>query len=112
MIEPWQVWLADLEPLAGHDQAGMRPVVVLSSEFHLRINVGRLVTVAPLTTRYRDLAYRVPVKNPYRSETSYVVTEQVRTLSTSRFEGTDCWWRLSDAEIRYVRRALSFMVEF
>jgi mRNA interferase MazF len=111
VIEPWQVWLADLDPTVEHGQGAVRPVLVISSAFHLRINVGRTVTVTPMTNRLRNLSYRVPVQNPHRQETTYVVTDQVRTISTLRFRYTEPWWTLNDGEISEVRRSLINMVD-
>lgn len=111
MIEAWQVWLADLEPVEGHEQGGVRPVVVVSSEFALRVNVGRMVTVAPITSKFRRLDFRIQITNP-KGEPNWVITEQLRTISTARFARMKPWWNLSEDEINDARRALRFMVDF
>lgn len=111
MIEPWQVWLADLDATEGHAQAGARPCLVVSSDFHLRAISGRMATVVPITSSQRDLRSRVPIENP-EGEINWVVTEQLRTIPTFRFVRDKPWWRLSSSEVDEVRRAMQFMVEF
>lgn len=51
MIESWRwrVFIANLDPVIGSEQAGTRPVLVVSEEDYNR--VMPLVTVLPLTSR-------------------------------------------------------------
>lgn len=79
------VWLADLNPTRGHEQAGMRPVLVVS---HDVFNAGPadLVIVLPITSTYRGIPTHVPMRPPeggVRAE-SYILTEGVRSISKSR----------------------------
>lgn len=111
MIEPWQVWMTDLDPIEGHEQSGMRPAVVVSSDFHIRLSLGRTVTVMPLTSTASRRSYRVPVENPHNGRISFGITEQIRTISTSRFERDRPWWVLKDQEVDQIRRAMRAMVD-
>lgn len=111
MIEPWQVWLADLDPVEGHEQAGQRPVVIVSSALHLRGMQGRMATVAPITSKYRAAHNRVEIRNP-KGQPNWVITEQLRTVDTRRFARSTPWWTLSDPEIADVRHSLRYMVDF
>lgn len=111
MIEPWQVWLADLDPTEGQEQAGVRPVVVVSSAFHLRLQIGRMATVAPITGNPQTThGYRVPIVND-KGDTSWVLTDHMRTISTSRFVRSEPWWNLGVAEVRQVQRILRHMLD-
>lgn len=81
-----EVWLADLDPVAGHEQAGRRPALVVSVD---SFNASRadLVTVLPMTSRARpNNPFRIEVRPPEGGVTtaSYVIGEQVRTLSKRR----------------------------
>jgi mRNA interferase MazF len=80
-----EVWLVDLNPIAGHEQGGRRPALVLSVD---TFNASRaeLVTVLPITSRARALRSRVEVQPPEGglSSLSYIIAEQVRTISTQR----------------------------
>lgn len=105
-VTTWDVWFADLDPTKGNEQAGDRPVVIVSTALHLRI-APTLVTVLPMTTRHRDLLHRVPAT--LDRITGYVITEQVRTISRARLRrrlGT-----LGVKEISEVRAVLARMID-
>jgi mRNA-degrading endonuclease toxin of MazEF toxin-antitoxin module len=55
-----EIWLADLRPTRSQEQAGRRPVLVLSVDF---FNAGpaNLVVVLPLTSTQRDIPLHVKV---------------------------------------------------
>jgi mRNA interferase MazF len=104
---PWQVWWAELDPTVGNEQAGRRPVLVVSSPFHLALTAQALVTVLPITSRHRPTwAHRVPVQ--FNGRTSYVITEQVRTVAQSRLVGAAIT-QLTPAEVNAVRVVLGQM---
>lgn len=83
--ERGEVWLADLNPTRGREQAGMRPVLVIS---HDVFNAGPadLVVVLPITSTYRGIPTHVPVQPPEGGlhAESYILTEAVRSISKSR----------------------------
>jgi mRNA interferase MazF len=54
------VWLAALDPTRGREQAGTRPVVVVSSDAFNR-GPGDLVVALPVTTHERRVKLHVPV---------------------------------------------------
>ena len=80
-----EVWLADLEPTRGNEQAGQRPVLVVSTD---RFNQGRsrLVVAVPFTTRRRDLPIHVEVRPPDGGlrEVSFAMCEQIRSIAIDR----------------------------
>jgi mRNA interferase MazF len=79
------VLLCDLNPIAGREQGGVRPVVVVS---HPRFAaVPGLFIAVPLTSRYRGLEHHVQVAADERTglkQVSYAMTEQVRAMSSER----------------------------
>jgi len=81
-----EVWYADLEPVRGHEQGGRRPVLVISVD-EFNAGLAELVIAAPLTTRRRALASRVPVEPPEGgvTRTSDIRCEDLRSLSRGRF---------------------------
>lgn len=80
-----EVWLADLDPVEGHEQAGRRPVLVLSVDT-FNASPAELVTVLPITSKPRAIRTRIEVRPPEGklSKTSYIIGEQTRTISTRR----------------------------
>ena len=87
MIPPrrGEVWLVSLDPTKGHEQAGVRPALVLSVD-GVNASAAGLVTVLPITSKARAVRTRVEVLPPEGGLTlvSYVIGEQTRTVSKSR----------------------------
>jgi len=103
-ILPGQVWFVDFDPVRGREQGKDRPALVVSSQFHLDITLGHLVSVLPLTTvERRGWVHRVSV----RSGGGWVITEQIRTVSAERFRRYAPEIALSDGELDEVRRVLA-----
>jgi mRNA interferase MazF len=79
------VLLCDLNPVAGREQGGIRPVVVVS---HRRYAViPGLFLAVPLTSRDRGLEHHVGIPADERTglqRVSYAMTEQVRAISSQR----------------------------
>lgn len=87
MTHPAQrdVWLARLDPIAGHEQAGTRPIVVISRD---AFNAAgwRLCLCVPLSTRDRGSPLHVRVDPPEGGvrASSFALVDQVRALDRSR----------------------------
>jgi mRNA interferase MazF len=70
-------WLT-LDPQAGHEQAGRRPVLILSPlAFNERTT---LAFCCPVTSRVRGHVFEVPLPDGLRV-TGVVLTEQLKSLS-------------------------------
>ena len=80
-----EVWVVDLEPSVGHEQGGVRPTLVISGDRFNRSPAG-LVTIAPITGTDRGLIAHVRVDPPEGGlvKTSFIMTDQVRTISRLR----------------------------
>ncbi len=103
-----EIWLADLNPTRGHEQAGRRPVAVISED---RLNNGPagLVVVLPVTSTIRPIPSHVVVAPPEGGlqVPSAVICEAIRSISTDRL--VERWGRLglkSLARIEDVLRIL------
>ena len=87
MTQPAQcdVWLARLDPITGHEQAGTRPVVVISRD---AFNAAgwRLCLCVPLSTRDRASPLHVRIDPPEGGvgATSFALVDQIRSLDGSR----------------------------
>ncbi len=76
----FSIWGVDLNPTRGSEQAGFRPVLVVSpDEMNKNLNT---VIVAPMTTRRRGWPSRVRVR--HNNKTGEVALDQLRTLDQSR----------------------------
>lgn len=80
-----EIWYANLNPTKGSEQAGMRPVVIVSGDLlneHLNI-----VIVMPLTTKikgYKGNPILKPTKNNGLSANSEVLVFHIRSVSKIR----------------------------
>ena len=78
------VLLADLDPVAGHEQGGRRPVLVLSGPSYNELRNEQLV-VAAITSRERGLPFHIPVGTDSGLRMpSWVQSESVRAISVQR----------------------------
>jgi len=77
------VW-ADLDPVQGHEQAGQRPVVVISDDI-LNRHSGTVIAMA-LTGREPRAGFPLthPLSQNLGGKQAWVKITQIRTLSTKR----------------------------
>lgn len=76
---------AEPDPSVGREQAGHRPVLIVSSNDALDA-ITQVVTTIPLTTRARGWATHIPVAGDTTGlpHPTWALCEQVRTISTHR----------------------------
>ena len=75
---------ADLNPVRGHEQAGTRPVVIISHDvFNQRSGtiIGMAVTSQPQKAGF---PLTLQLSRPIQGKQAWVKVSQVRTLSTDR----------------------------
>lgn len=80
-----EIWNADLNPTRGHEQAGKRPVLVISTDI---FNEGPadFVVVLPITSKGKGIAMHVEVE-PEQSGLkmkSYVLCDGIRSIAKER----------------------------
>ena len=86
-----EIWLVDLEPVAGAEANKVRPVVVVSNDAANRRATDRghgVVTVVPVTsnvTRVLPFQTLLPQDATGLHEPSKAQAEQVRSLDVARF---------------------------
>ncbi|MGP0065707.1 MAG: type II toxin-antitoxin system PemK/MazF family toxin [Isosphaeraceae bacterium] len=79
------VWIVDLDPIIGHEQGGIRPVLVVSEDRFNRSQAG-LIMITAITTTERGLNVHIAVDPPEGGLTkpSFIMTDQVRAISKLR----------------------------
>jgi mRNA interferase MazF len=104
-----EVWLANLDPPFGHEQAGRRPVLVVSVD---AFNSGRsgLAVVLPITSRVRPLPLHVPVSPPEGGLRlpSAILCDAVRSIDQRRL--IDCWGSVSPATLALTEGCLRHLL--
>ncbi|WP_213697660.1 type II toxin-antitoxin system PemK/MazF family toxin [Acetomicrobium sp.] len=87
MAEPsrGEIWLVDLNPVRGHEQAGRRPALVVSVDGFNHGPAG-LVIVIPITTKDKGIPLHVGVFPPEGglNEQSFIKCEDVRSVAKER----------------------------
>lgn len=91
------IWIS-LNPLAGHEQAGHRPALLLSPRAYNR-KVG-LAIVCPLTTRIKGYPFEVLIPEGLKA-TGAVLADQVKSLDWAAREAS-LLCRVPDRVVREV----------
>lgn len=104
------VWLIDLNPTRGHEQAGTRPCVVLSTDIFNHGPAG-LHVIVPMTSRDRGIRWHVPVHPPEGGlrRPSYIKCEDIRSVTFERFSAR--WGILSSQTMVEVERRMRILLE-
>lgn len=91
------VYWANLNPTVGHEQSGLRPVLVLSDEA-FNSSSGTIVAL-PITSRPGKMGFpfTMEIRTARLPKQSWVKISQVRTLSTERLSKRIC--RLKSHEV-------------
>jgi mRNA interferase MazF len=103
-----EIWLADLSPVRGHEQAGKRPCLVVSVDLFNQSPAG-LVIVLPVTAKAKGIRSHVCIDPPEAGikETSYIKCEDVCSISTERL--TSRWGAVSPDTLTEVEDRLRIL---
>ena len=106
-----EVWLADLNPTRGHEQAGRRPVLVVSDD-HFNSGPADLVIVLPVTSRIRGVPSQIVVRPPeggLRQE-SAIICEGIRSVTQERLFKR--WGIVGPSTLDVIEDALRILLSF
>lgn len=101
-IKRGQIYYADLSPVQGSEQGGLRPVLIVQNDVGNKY--APTVIVAPLTTRMTKHKLPTHCLTSTTGVMSLILCEQVRTADKSRLK--DYVTTLSTNEMEKVDRAL------
>jgi mRNA interferase MazF len=91
MIEPprrGEIFIVELNPVAGHEQEGRRPFLVLSIGAMNRAPKDLVIGLPLTSTEWNNnLHVRIEPGKSGLSRVSYAMPEMVRSISTQRFRG-------------------------
>ena len=110
LLSRGEVWMAQLDPVSGHEQGGTRPVLIISSDA-LNHGPATLAIVAPITSRARQLASQVQVEPPEGglTLTSFIMCDHLRSVSHGRLLRR--LGRVSPATLRQVEDRLTMLLD-
>jgi mRNA interferase MazF len=109
-----EVWLAELDlkpPARGHEQAGRRPVLVLSvNEFNH--GPAELVVVLPITSKEKGIPFHVQIIPPEAGvkQKSFIKCEDIRSIAKERL--IKRWGVVSSKTLATVEDSLKILLGF
>lgn len=106
-----EIWLADLNPIRGHEQAGVRPVLIVSTDLFNHGPAG-LVFALPVTRTDRRIPAHVPIEPPEGGVTSrsVILCDALRSISKERLRG-EPWGRVTPATMERIEDILRTLLE-
>lgn len=80
-----QVWLADFDPVTGHEQGGVRPALIVSTDV-FNHGPAEMAFLIPITTRDKRVRWQVPIRPPEGglNRPSFLKCDDTRSLSVRR----------------------------
>lgn len=106
-----EIWSASLDPTRGHEQAGERPVLIVSDDTFNQGPAG-LVFVIPLTRTDRQIPVHVRVDPPEggAKAPSFILCDHLRSISIERL-GPQPWGRVSPRTLAIVEDMLKILLD-
>jgi len=105
-----EVWFADLSPTRGHEQAGRRPVLVVSHDVFNR-GPAEFAVVLPITSSLKQIRSHVrldPPEGGLRSP-SAIMCEAIRSVSKERL--IERFGRVDDVTMGEVDDVLTILLD-
>lgn len=80
-----EIWMVDLNPVRGHEQAGYRPCLIVSVDL-FNHGPAELIVVLPITSREKKIPFHIPIEPQVSGLNirSYIKCEDVRSVSKDR----------------------------
>jgi len=106
-----EIWYANLNPIKGQEQAGIRPVVIISG--NLLNTYLNLVICCPLTTKIKNykgnIVLQPDTKNKLK-QLSEVLTFHIRSISKERLRKKI--GAITDEEIRKIKITMNEIMDY
>jgi len=89
-----EVWLANLNPVKGHEQAGKRPSLIISVDLFNQGASG-LVVILPITSKDKGIPFHVELNPPEGGlkVRSFIKCEDIRSISVERLRSVGAQFR-------------------
>jgi mRNA interferase MazF len=106
-----EIWTASLSPTCGDEQAGERPVLIVSTNM-FNHGPADLVFVLPLTRTDRRIPIHIPIEPPEGGirARSFILCDALRSISSERL-GARRWGVVSAQTMAQVEDCLRILLE-
>ncbi len=80
-----EIWLIDLNPVRGREQAGQRPCLIISVDL-FNHGPAELIVILPITSKIKNIPFHVTLKPPegHINVESFIKCEDIRSASRNR----------------------------
>ena len=106
-----EIWFANLDPIKGSEQAGYRPVVILSG--NLLNKYLQIVIVAPLTTKIKNYKGNPILEPKFKNgltTASEILVFDIRSISKDRLVSKI--GEIDEAEMDLATKTLNEIIKF
>lgn len=108
-----EIWLIDLNPVQGREQAKKRPCLIISNNTYNH-GPAELVVILPITSKDRQLPWHLevlPGASTGLQKHSFIMCDQPRTVSKLRFEKKPLG-AISSSILYSVQKRLGILLDF
>lgn len=110
MVERGDIYYADLNPVTGSEQGGIRPVLVIQNDTGNRFSPTVIVAAITSNLGKARLPTHIVIDEDVLSEKSVVLLEQIRTIDKARL--IKKLGHLSDRDMLRIDEAISISMGF
>lgn len=109
VVKRGDVFYADLNPVIGSEQAGVRPVVIIQNDMGNKYS-PTVIAIAITSKNKPTLPTHIPISSKYTGlpKDSMILVEQIRTLDKSRLKEKLC--TLDDDIMEKVKEAVKVSI--
>ncbi len=112
MLKPSRgdIWLIDFNPTKGHEQAGIRPGLIISTDY-FNSGPADLVVIIPITTTQTGIPLHIEVNPPEGGlkRNSTIKCDNIRSVSKERL--IEKWGSVSDETMLKVEECIRLLLE-
>ena len=102
-IRRGEIYYADLDPVVGSEQGGIRPVLVIQNDIGNQFSPTIIVAAITGKTK-KDLPTHVPLQTEQLPQQSVVMLEQIRTIDKKRVD--NLVGEVDDLQMKDVEKAI------
>ena len=105
-----EIWMVNLNPTRGREQAGIRPAMILSAD-PFNHGPADLVILLPITSKRKGIPFHVHVGPPEGGvkTDSYIKCEDIRSVSKQRLAKR--WGRVSAGTMKVVEDRIAILLD-